>query len=290
MPATKKKPTVNVIAWNKGDAVTTLAALKKLPDPKPTGPKHLPVRHDSLVVGIQNTFGEQGLKTSNMQLVLNADKTKMFGGCIVTPTNKGLGSDLTSYVRDGRSFAFIFRHGVAGRMKIRGSAGEHATICSNLDMIASDMILSRKHTSGLNLERELREAVERYVAHQIETVDTLDAAEGYELTDDEARLIIFSSMEDRLLAPRLIPYVARNYFAPIQAQTFREAGDEASLARLIKSCDGEDPSGWTDCLGRNRRGLHAAHTRAARVLQTEAKLKVTRSVARILLPGDPSLN
>ena len=129
---------------------------------------------------------------------------------------------------------------------------------------------------------ELVEAIERYVGLTREFVEITDKAAQTPLTDDEAKLEIFSSFERGDLAPRFFPHVARNYFAPSLAVTLREQENDAELDRLIRQCGDENPTDWTDCVGRNRSGLHAAFTRAIRDLPAAAKLRSTANVARIL--------
>lgn len=291
--ARSRTASVSVIAWNQGDKLVTLDELKAMDDPKTLGSRHRPVRHDALVETIQEVFPAQGLKLSQMQLVVNSTGDRLFGGCVVTPQKRGLGRDLVDYKRDGNSFAFIFRHGTGGHMALRGAAGNVATICSNLDMLADEVILARKHTTGLRLESELERAIERYVAHQRKTVETLDAAEQFTLTDEEAKLAIFDAFHRGDLATKYFGTVARNYFAPVEAARLRQEGGDSSqaLSRLVKAC-GEDPARWTDCSPRTRRGLHAAFTRTIRPLGPDTKLKYTRNVARILTPGNqtPTLN
>jgi len=284
-------PRANVIAWNKGDRKVTLAQLAELPAPERMGSKHRPIPHNRLVETLQSVTAEAGLNLTNLDLVLNADGKRLFGGALVSIDDE---SPLAEYRRDTEAFALVWRSGNGGRVALEFGAGKFPFICSNLDLSADAIIMKRKHTVGLRLESELREAVERYVGESIAFSKTLEQAENTEVEPDEARLIIFRAFEAGLLAPRMFPHVARNFFAPTRAVELREAGNEVELERLLRSCDGQDPSTWTDCWAggehRTRRELHSAFTRAIRPLSAQAKLAASRGVARILLPGDPQLN
>jgi len=258
-------PRLSVLAWNPGDKLIDREGLRAMPPPTKLGSRHKPVPHIELVEAIEAAFDIYGFELSQEQLVVNKTGAKLFGGGIVTPVTEGtLADDLIDYQRNGQAFAVVFRSGNDGHVAIRLAAGRVAFICSNLDIHADFIALQRRHTVKLNLERELEEAVERYVGHTRSFVELTDRAGEIELTDDDARLITFKVFERGLVLPRLFPQVVKNYFNP----------DE----------------GWADCWPDTRLGLHGAFTRALRSLAPEPKLKATRNVARILLPDDPELN
>lgn len=290
-PTTTRTPRLSVLAWNKGDRIVTPDDLRALPAPEPVGPKHKPVPHIDLFETGEAVSRDLGLKWTQPQLVLNKDGSRLFGGAIVEPTNRGLGATLRQSRPDGSAFALVFKSGNAGRVSITLAGGICPFICSNLDLHADAVVLKRKHTTGLRLEAELREGLERYVESTVDFLRIREEAATLSLRDDEAKLAIFDAFDAGLLAPRFFPHVVRNYFAPERAGILREEhGDEhPDLVRLVKDC-GEDPATWTDCAPRNRLGLYSAFTRAVRELPAEAKLRATRNVASILVPGDPRLN
>lgn len=121
------------------------------------------------------------------------------------------------------------------------------------------LAMKKKHTTGLQLDVELREAVRRYQEQQVDVIQTTDRARDLILTDDQARLAIFNAFEREILSPRLFPEVVANYFKP-----------EAS---------------WTDCTPRSRWGLVGAFTRAIRPMPPETKLRTTTSLAYLLREG-----
>lgn len=287
-----RQPSVTVLAWNPRDRVVTPEELRALPTPEPLGPKHMPVHHFDYYETQESVASELGFKLTQTQIVLNGDGTRMFGGAIVVPQARGLGAALRRIQSDDAGFALVWKSGNDGRLSITLAGGMCPFICSNLDLKADSIVLKRKHTTGLRLDAELREGFERYVEGLVEFADVKAEAAQQRLTDEQAKLAIFDAFNDGMLSPRWFPYVARNYFAPEQAAILRETeGDDSlALARLVKDCGGEDPSAWADCMPRNRVGLHASFTRAIRTMPTEAKIRASQRVSRVLIPGDPRLN
>lgn len=261
MTTTKSKPSINLLAWPGTHAkLVTPAELRAIPTPPPLGPRHKPVPHIELRDTLNSVVREFGFTISDEQLMTaRPDRSRLFGACVVKP-KKGKARELKDYAREGQSFALAYRSGNDGQVAIKLGAGLGITVCSNLCIFAEFIALSRKHTTGLNLERELREAVVRYIAQLAKTVEVTDAAKQHELEANEARLAIFDVFERGLVAPRLFPHVVRNYFQPERS--------------------------WTDCTPNTRWGLNNAFTRAAGPLPPEAKLKVIRNVAHILLPHE----
>ena len=164
-------PRFNVLAWNASDRKVTHDDLVQLPKPEKMGRKHRPVEHHHLVTTLKAVTAEAGLNLSGMDLVLNADGKRLFGGALVTVADD---HPLADYRSETDAFALVWRSGNGGRVSLQLGAGRFPYVCSNLDISADAIIMKRKHTTGLRLEAELREAVERYVGESISFAETLN--------------------------------------------------------------------------------------------------------------------
>lgn len=244
----------NSVLLAKKSKVVTRAELATIPTPAPRGARHRPVPHHELVGTLDGVLREAGLTIADERYAVGRGGSRLFGVMKVRPVE---GHALQSATRVGQAFSLGLRSGNAGDVAIKVAAGLRVTVCDNMLLAGSFLALRRKHTTGLVLDGELREAVERYQVQQLQVVAETDRARELTLTDDQARLEIFRVFERRIVTPRLFPEVVANYFAP-QAE-------------------------WTDVAReRNRWGLHNAFTRALRSAPAPVMFRATSQLACLL--------
>lgn len=231
--------------------------LRAIPEPVQRGVNHRPIPHHELVSTLDAVLREQGLVVTDEQYAVCNNGSRLFGTMKVRPAIDG--HALTGAMRDGQEFCLGVRSGNARDVAISLVAGLKVTCCSNM-LLASDFrALRKRHTLGLRLDAELRDAIERYQAQQLQVVAETDRARELTLTDDDARLAIFGAFERRIVSTRLFPEVVSNYFSP-------------------------QPD-WTDCQGRHRFALHNAFTRALRPAPAPVQFRATTALAYLLRPG-----
>jgi hypothetical protein len=243
----------NAVLIAKKSKLVNRQELVTIPTPAPRGARHRPVPHHERVATLDGVLREAGLTIADERYAVGRGGSRLFGVLKVRPVE---GHALVGAMREGQDLSIGLRSGNAGDVAIKLAAGLRVVVCDNMLLAGSFLALRRKHTTGLVLDGELREAVERYQVQQMQVVQETDRAREQVLTDDQARLAIFGAFERRIVAPRMFPEVVQNYFAP-------------------------SPE-WTDCTGRNRWALHNSFTRALRTAPAPVQFRATTALAYLL--------
>lgn len=143
------------LSTHKGARLCTLAQIKALPAPKALGPIHRPVAHSELIAALTKS-----LKESMHVKVVAQQWAVGKGGYGVA--NAALFGTMTLSRKTGggrEAFAIGVRHSTDMSMSIQMVAGMRVFVCDNMVMSGDAVVLRRKHTSGLELEAELNEAI-----------------------------------------------------------------------------------------------------------------------------------
>ncbi len=156
----------SVLIAHKGAHAIDREGLALLPTPPPQGPKHVPVPHIELVDLITAEAQRLGLRIGKERFAVGRSKdegrypgTALFGVM-----------DFRAPEGASRSRSIAFRASNWRELGIRLVAGQRVFCCDNMALSGDEVVLSRRHTSGLDLERELREGFERF----LEQGDTLE--------------------------------------------------------------------------------------------------------------------
>lgn len=114
---------------------------------------------------------------------------------------------------DGRA-ALGLRTSNNKTMAIQICAGLSVFVCDNLAFRGDMIALRRKHTSGLNLEGEMAQAVLRFEEHIGILTAEIDGLKRRELTDQAAKAFIHDAFVKGLMPLRFLPEVSKAYFDP----------------------------------------------------------------------------
>lgn len=220
--------------------------LKAMPAPEARGPKHHPVAHLTIVEAIEQAARDRGLEIEREQFALQRGGDMIFG--VFDFQALGAGPDLAVKDRDG-GFSLGFRGSNDRQMSTQMVAGRRVFVCDNLCFSGDMFAMRRKHTSGFEVAEEIAEGLDRYLVHCGRLSQEIARLRSNLLHDDDAKRIIFDAFHHRVLPVTHFPRVSAAYFAPT---------DE-----------------MTDCLPRNRWGLHNAFTRSIRTMRPETGFTAT---------------
>lgn len=227
--------------------------LDLIPEPKCRGPRHRPVPHHELVETLAAVLEEQHLHIEREEYAIYGDGQRIFGVMDLTSSN-GLGS----WSREGTSFSLGLRGANDQSLSLQIAVGQRVFVCDNL-VFAGDLIaLKRKHTTGLRLEAELREAVVRYKEQTINLVEQLDRAKERQLSGFRAKLMLFECFRTGVLPGSKLPKVWESWANPPAEHT-----DVSEHPQTLYS-------------------LVQALTREARSLKPARKFEATTRIGRLL--------
>jgi Domain of unknown function (DUF932) len=223
--------------------LVTIDELAQIPPGEPVGPRHKPVPHIELVTVLRDGFAERGYTVDREQYSVTRDGARLFGTLDLTPTT---GRSLTDRMDGG--MAVGLRHSNDAAFALGVIAGLRVFVCDNLCFSGGQSLLRRKHTTGLDLELEVHRGMERAFASYRDLGRLLDSLKNTPLSDDQARLAIYSLVLDGdVVAPSQLGKVHSWYFDP------EAVASDADLGR-----------GLDDVTPRSAYGVMSAVTRVAR--------------------------
>lgn len=207
--------------------------LASLPVPASLGPHHKPVAHAALVEALHAEAQDRGYAVARWQLALAGKRQQvLFGVADLTPMEAGLRGS----VPGERGISIGFRNGIDQSMAISGVAGARVFVCDNMSMSGDVFAFHRKNTTNLDLAATVKAGFDKFLAQ----VDVLDASiiqlQALQLTDGEAKALIYEVFAAQVVPLRL--------FEPVRAAYFNPTAD------------------MTDCTPRSRWGVVNAFTRA----------------------------
>ena len=226
--------------------------LQALPKPEPKGPRHHPVPHIDLVESIERAASDRGLEIDREEFAVQRGADLIFG---VMDFKRVPGMFDRLLPGEDGCLSLGFRAGNGRRMSLQAVAGARVFVCDNLCFSGDMIALQRKHTTGLNLDVEIDAALDRYLAHAGKLSDELNRLGDTEVSDDEAKVVIFDAFEGGALPPTKLPHVIANYFHPTAAMT--------------------------DCQPRTLWGVHNACTRIVRDMKPRPAFEATTLLGKL---------
>lgn len=184
----------------------TRTELATLPVPQATS-THKPVPHIELIRGIEFALGEQQISITNEKFSVNREGNAMFGVMDL--------AGITGMSLEGFGAALGLRTANDRTMSIQLGVGAKVFICDNLAFHADMIALRKKHTSGLDLISNLRDAVRRFIEKFWVMSKQFDDLKSTVITDDQARVRIYDAFAKEILAPRYFPAVHQAYFGTV---------------------------------------------------------------------------
>ena len=227
-----------------GSHRVTLDQLRHLPTPEPMGTRHLPVPHWRLIDEIENQVSDRGIRVVRRELGISQKGARVFGTMQLHGPEAGEGTGPCFGVRSSTNQSFA----------IRGVAGARVFVCDNLMLSGTEHVLSRKHTTQLNLPEIVSRALNKFLDQSKQLFLDIEMMKNNWLSDQTAKLRIFNLFQKGAMPLHLFDDVCRYYF----------------------DTQDEQP----DCQPRSMYGLHNACTRAIKVLKPAAQFSSTIDVGR----------
>lgn len=162
-----------------------------------------PVAHIELVNSLEAILNHKGIQIVKEQFAIRSDGSKLFGTFDLSL--EGVGESCA---------AMGFRTANDRSMKIQIVAGMRVFVCDNMALSGDSVILSRKHTSGLDLLPELMGAVGRYQTRYLKFREEVIELQGLSLLDTEAKALIHDAFVKDVMPVRYLPEVSGAYFNP----------------------------------------------------------------------------
>ncbi len=213
------------------------ADLVQLPAPQALGSRHRPLPHHALVDAIRSEAAARGLSVAREEYAVNRGGAALFG--VMDLVGEGVQTRALSV--PGGGIALGLRSSTDESIAIGICSGARTFVCDNMAFAGDVFALKRKSTTGLNLDRTIVDAFDRFLDHSTRFVAALERLQNSALSDADAREVIYDATARQVIPLRLFPEVHRNYF-----EIDREARPE--------------------CVERTSLGLHSAFTRAFKLL------------------------
>ena len=177
--------------------------LRSLPTPSPTE-TWMPVPHDTLVETIENNLFDEGFKVQRSEFATGCNGNVLFG---VMDLHRGSEKEIAPSIG-------IRSSNNNKRFSIQLIVGTRVFVCDNLAFNGEVIALKRRHTSGLQLEAEVKEGLvrfkEKYEAFQADVA----TQKTIEISDDEAKGVIYEAFQNRCLPTRTFHDVHKSYWQP----------------------------------------------------------------------------
>lgn len=229
----------------------TFDALQALPEPTALGPQHKPIPHHVLISGFRQEAQARGLNIVREQFALGAKTAALFGVMDLERTTE---TALVPVESGPSGLSLGFRSANDLSLAVRVVAGARVFVCDNLALSGDMFALSRKHTTGLDLEDAIRTGFDKFLGQSERLAAQIAGLNGRVLTEDDAKALIFDLFNLSILPVKLFADVSEFYFTQTD----------------------ERP----DCLPRTAWGLHNAVTRAIKDLKPVPAFKTTVAVGR----------
>lgn len=228
--------------------LTSLEALRQLPEPKALGPWHKPVPHYILVDHMLEEVDRRGWAVERRELALSQAGEALFGVLDLKPT-------AALQTGAGRGVSLGFRTSTNQALAIKAVAGTRVFVCDNLALSGDMIAFQRKSTTGLDLKQAVAGGFDKFITQQQAFELSISRMAGKVIDDTTAKVLIYTLLEGGVIPVRLFDDVHRNYFHPTEEQK--------------------------DCQPRTLWGLHNAVTRAIRDLTPVRGFNATSQLGRL---------
>jgi hypothetical protein len=186
----------------------TRAGLDFIPVPEATD-TFQPVAHKQLVDSLDEALALRRFQITRSEFAVSPDGMRLFGLLEINA------------VMDGVRFAIGLRNSNDKSMRLGLVAGYRVTICDNMMFAGEFKPLLAKHTKGLDLIEAVSLGVDRIHRGFEPLRQSILVKRLIQMSDDEARCLIYQAFLEEKFPIKLIKQVHRNYFSP-EWEDFRE--------------------------------------------------------------------
>jgi hypothetical protein len=209
--------------------------LSRIPAPPATA-TWKPVKHSHFVEALLEALDQRGMRADGAQYAVSHRGLRLFG-------------TLTFGGGDEYERCLGFRASNDKTFPLQVVAGVNVFCCDNLALSGEVVALKRKHTSGLDLAKEVRAGIDSYLFQQELTEQRIGRIKEICLSETAAKAAIYDLLQQRVVPSRLFQSIHQAYFEPQDT--------------------------WLDCKPRTVWGLHNACTRVAKTLDMSQRFAMT---------------
>lgn len=239
----------STLSAHRGAQLVTRQELRGIAAP-PSTATWRPIGHAELVDIMQDRLEAAGWSIRKEQFAVQTEGLKLFGTLDLEnghAPGEGLGA------------AIGFRHGNDKSMALQIVAGARVFVCDNLALSGDTKLFRSRHKHGVF--SRLREALGGYfgkLGDEINLVkDRFGVWQAADLTDDQAKVLIYDAIQAGIIPARIRPDVHQAYF---QAEDL----------------------GYADSAPRTKLGLHNAFTRAIKALNPAPSFEANVGLTKLL--------
>lgn len=159
-------------------------ALRFLTTPEPTA-THKPIPHIDVVEALIETLGFRKIAVVEDRYAVSADGMRMFGAMYLELADKGV------------RVCLGLRNSHDRRFSLSVCVGYRVMVCANLAFHGDFEPLVRKHTRNCDVRDMMAMAVESAQRNFTPMLRSIDEAQARLLTDEQAKLVIYSAFIER---------------------------------------------------------------------------------------------
>lgn len=179
----------------------TRSELEFIPLPEATD-TFQPISHKVLVDALEEALNLRNFRIVRSDFAASTDGMKLFGLLEINATT------------DGVRFAIGLRNSNDKSMRLGMVAGYRVKVCDNMMFEGEFKPMLAKHTKGLDLIESVSIGVDRIHRGFEPLSRSIKTKRLTEITDDEARVLIYQAFLEEKFPITLIKDVHRNYFSP----------------------------------------------------------------------------
>ncbi len=161
-----------------------------------------PISHKVLVDSLEEALSLRTFRIVRSEFAASQDGMKLFGLLEINA------------VMEGIRFAIGMRNSNDKSMRLGLVAGYRVQVCDNMMFQGEFKPLLAKHTKGLDLIESISIGVDRIHRGFTPLKQAIETKRLTRISDDEARVLIYSAFMEERFPISLIKDVHRNYFSP----------------------------------------------------------------------------
>ncbi len=182
--------------------LVTRDQLLAIAPPAPT-PTWRPIAHSDLIQAIDRQLLVRGITIRKEQFAIQREGARLFA---VLELAIESAADCCA--------AMGVRTANDRSMALEVAVGVKVFVCDNLAFSGDLIALRRKHTARFDLNADISRAVDRYQAHLLALQRKITLLKDDEISDEDAKGLIFEAFRYEILPIRFFKRVAETYFNP----------------------------------------------------------------------------
>jgi hypothetical protein len=200
-----------MLMLHKGCRRVARADLADIPVPEASG-RHMPVAHHVLAETVVATAEDLGLPLRNETWGISDDGMRLFAALDFDPIAK-------LKMPKGTGPSLGLRHANDKSISVQLTAGARVFLCDNGCMLGEIETVRRKHTSGLDLDSLIRDALTEYLERLPDFGRMHDELVSSRLTSMRAKALIHDAfLTHGVMATKYLPAVSETYFKSREAR------------------------------------------------------------------------